>query len=257
MKKNIIIGFVISLSVFGIFAYNNFTTLISEDIAPNDKINKEIFKDFIYEIGPRFTPIKKTDLQALKRFSDYIGDKHAKRIVSYKSMSVMLLIDNEPSDIRITGTNNEFTNDQLKFLYSLGYSTNLMIWADYEEINSETGKLKDAHWTPYLTIIPEKQAKFKQGKNSLMNFLEDRSVEVRNKAYVDPEKLQPAKLFFTVTKTGTIENVRLDRTSNYPLIDEKMIQLIKKTSGTWLPAENEKGEEVNQELVISFGLMGC
>ena len=36
-----------------------------------------------------------------------------------------------------------------------------------------------------------------------------------------------------------------------------MIQLIKNTPDQWVPAENEKGEKVEQELVVSFGLMGC
>jgi len=36
-----------------------------------------------------------------------------------------------------------------------------------------------------------------------------------------------------------------------------MIELITKTPGEWQPAENYKGEKVDQELVVSFGLMGC
>ena len=36
-----------------------------------------------------------------------------------------------------------------------------------------------------------------------------------------------------------------------------MIELIYKIPGTWQPAENAKGEKIDQELVLSFGLMGC
>ena len=71
------------------------------------------------------------------------------------------------------------------------------------------------------------------------------------------DKLQPAKLYFTVSKEGMIENVRLDRTSNFPAVDETMIELITNAPGKWIPAENSKGEKVDQELVVSFGLMGC
>ena len=39
--------------------------------------------------------------------------------------------------------------------------------------------------------------------------------------------------------------------------DKKMIELITNLPGKWAPAENQKGEKVDQELVISFGLMGC
>ena len=90
-----------------------------------------------------------------------------------------------------------------------------------------------------------------------MDYLKNHSLEARTKANVVAEKLKPAKLYFTVSKTGTIENVRLDRSSNYPIVDEAMIELIKNAPGEWLPAENEKGEKVEQELVVSFGLMGC
>ena len=74
---------------------------------------------------------------------------------------------------------------------------------------------------------------------------------------VDPEQLKPARLYFTVTKDGTIENLKLDSGSGYPEVDKKMMELITKTPGAWLPAKNSKAETVNQELVVFFGLMGC
>jgi hypothetical protein len=108
-----------------------------------------------------------------------------------------------------------------------------------------------------LTIVPETQAEYSKGKAALKEYLKESSKASRDIANVDPEKLQPAKLYFTVTKKGAIENVKLDRTSNYSLVDEAMIELIKNAPGTWKPAENLKGEKVEQELVVSFGLMGC
>ena len=115
--------------------------------------------------------------------------------------------------------------------------------------------MEDSYSTPHLTIVPEKQATYSNGKDALKKFLKDNSKNTRSS--VNPEKLQPAKLFFTVTKKGTIEHVKLDRSSNYPLVDKTMIELITKTPGTWEPAQNSKGEKIDQELVISFGLMGC
>ncbi|PHS04082.1 MAG: hypothetical protein COA88_14525, partial [Kordia sp.] len=107
----------------------------------------------------------------------------------------------------------------------------------------------------HLTIIPEKQAVHIDGKNELKKFLKENSKKSRTN--VVPEKLRPAKLYFTVTKNGSIKNVKLDRSSGYPLLDEKIIELINNTSGKWKPAENYKGEKIEQELVVSFGLMGC
>ncbi|MEL7004496.1 MAG: hypothetical protein AAFN93_17445 [Bacteroidota bacterium] len=62
---------------------------------------------------------------------------------------------------------------------------------------------------------------------------------------------------FTVTKNGTLENVRLTATSGYPSVDELMVELIDSLPAKRNPAENSEGEKVDQELVFFFGLMGC
>lgn len=270
MKKSILI-FCTVLTILSLTAcdFNNKNdletnqpeSLVSEEMASNtqvmEKVEKRIFSDFIYDIGPRFNVIKKGDLDNVRSFSDFIGEEHAQRIVSYKSLSVIILDGEKQTDTKIKGTGKDgvLTAAQIKLLQSADYSTNLLIWADYKEKNIETGQLEDSHWTPYLTIVPEKQANYASGKDELIEYLKNNSEEVR--ANVDAEKLQPAKLFFTVTKNGTIENVNLDRPSGYPNVDETMKELITETQGAWKPAENSKGEKVDQELVISFGLMGC
>jgi len=268
MKKRIIIFCavlsVLSLTAFGFIGWddtktNQLKTIINEDVASNsqviENINKKVFTDFIYDVGPRFSGIKKGDLNNAKSFSDFIGDEHAQRIVSYKSLSTIILEDDRQTDLRVTRNSGDLTAAQLEFLKSLDYSTNILIWADYTEKNKETGELEESHWTPYLTIVPEKQASYQPGKDALIQYLKESSEDVR--INVEAEKLQPAKLYFTVTKKGTIANVKLDRTSNYPAVDSKMVELITNAPGNWEPAENSKGEKVDQELVVSFGLMGC
>lgn len=268
MKKSIIIFCAVvttlSLTAFGVISWNNseinqLEKSVSEDVAINTqvikKVNKRIFSDFIYDVGPRFGPIKKGDLDKARTFDDFISEEHAKQIVSYKSLSVIYIINDKQSEIKETGYSHELTAAQLELLQSADYSTNFLIRADYQEKNKETGALEDSYSTPHLTIVPEKQAAYGNGKDTLMEYLKENSREVR--ANVQADKLQPAKLFFTVTKNGTIENVKLDRSSNYPAVDRKMIELISKTPGAWEPAENTKGEKVDQELVVSFGLMGC
>jgi hypothetical protein len=267
MKKSILIIAVVvitlSLTAFGKMQSNNSEVNELEEsntdlsAAVKNKNTDRIFTDFIYEIGPRFNPIKKSDLDSIRSFNDIIGQEHANRIVEYKWVTVVLIIDDKESNVREFGTSDILTEAQLKLLHSFDYSTNLMIAADYQGKNKETGALEDTHWTPYLTIVPEKQAEYSKGKDALMEYLKESSKASREIANVDPEKLQPAKLYFTVTKKGTIENIKLDRTSNYPLVDEAMIELIKNAPNKWIPAENSEGEKVNQELVVSFGLLGC
>jgi len=270
MKKRVLIisaaVITVSITVFSVMFFNNLksnetTQLENNTVAMNTEVDNKmanrIFTDFIYDIGPRFNPIKKKDLDAIRSFNDLIDLEHAQRIVDYKSISVIKIIDDKESNIRETGKSDALTNKQLEFIKASNYSTNLTFSAYLTEKNSETGTIENTHWRPYFTVIPEKQAEYSEGKEVLKKYLKESSKSSRDKANVDPEKLQAAKLFFTVTKKGTIENVRLDRTSNYPLVDKTMIELIKNTPGTWKSAENLEGKKVDQELVVSFGLMGC
>ena len=268
MKKNLLI-FCTALALTSLTSCGNMSgndseialleTTANEEMADNkqviEKAEIKLFPDFIYEVGPRFNVITKEDLGNVTSFADFIGEEHAQRIKSYQSLSVIILDGEEQSDLKETGKEGVLNAAQLKLLRSLDYSTNVLIWADYQEENFDTGKLEYSTWTPYLTIVPEKQASYSGGEAVLKKYLKDSTEEVRTN--VDPEKLRPAKLFFTVTKNGSIEGVYLDRTSGYPDVDEKKIELITKTPGTWESAENTKGKKVNQELVVSFGLIGC
>jgi hypothetical protein len=234
----------------------------SRDLASNiegpEKLKNKIFTDFIYDIGPRFKGVKKSYLDKVRSFSDFIADEHAERIVLYKKLSVIVLDGDQKTDIRETANTGNFGNltlAQLKLLQSADYSTNLLIWADYREKSFDTGNLENSTWTPYLTVVPEKQAIYLGGKDALKAFLKEETEAVR--AHVEADLLKPGKVFFTVTKKGGIENVYLDRTSGYPDVDKTMIELIRKAPGTWQPAQNTKGEKVDQQLVVFFGLMGC
>ena len=268
MKKSILItSTVFSSLILFTFGFTNWKNLeveqseaiINKNVSINkqipEKVKNRIFTDFIYDVGPRFGAIKKTKLNNVTSFNDFISNEHAERIVTYKSVSIIIIKGDKKTEIRETSYSEILTPTQIKFLQSLDYSTNILVWANYQENNKNTGKLEDNSWTPYLTIVPEKQASYSKGIDTLKKFLKEKSETAR--IGVDAEKLKPAKLYFTVTKKGTIKNVTLDRSSGYPLVDEKMIELIKTTHGKWNPAENYRGEKVNQELVVSFGLMGC
>jgi len=228
-----------------------------EDVALNEIVQpeKKVEDILVYDIGPRFNLIKKADLVALRSFSDLIGQEHASRIVSYKSLSVILLNGDERTDTRIEGGDGQFTAEQLKYLELVDYSTNLLIWADYIEKIESTGELVDQHWTPYLTVVPEKQATYGEGKEALIAYFQEQT-RVHMTSAKDLQ-LKPAKLYFTVSKTGSIENVKLDRSSGYTPLDETVKALITHLPGVWEAAENTKGEKVAQEIVISFGNMGC
>ena len=222
-----------------------------------EKMEDRIASEFIYDVGTRFSAIKKSEIDKATSLGDFFDENQLQKMVSIKATNVIFIINDSQSEIREAGKSNALNSAQLELLQSADYSTNFLIRADYQAVNKETGRLEDSYATPHLTIVPEVQAAYLPGKKSLIEFLEENSKAPRIEAKIEVEKLQPAKLFFTVTKQGNIDNVRLDRTSNYPSVDNAMIELVKSIPGIWKPAENVNGELVDQELVISFGLMGC
>lgn len=268
MKKNILIFgtaiVALCLMAFGYISLNNEAAVQLEpntksDIADNtkakEKIEKRTFSDFIYGIGPRFSPIKKEELNKVKSVTDFLDIEKLQRIESLNSASVIIIKGDKESDISETGTGDLLTQAQIELLQSSEFSTNFKIRAEYTQKNKNTGQIEDSYSTPHYTIVPDKQAEYAYGNKALIEYLKENIKDYT--VDVDPEKLQPAKLYFTVTKTGAIKNVNLDRTSNFPEIDKKMMELISNLEGIWNPAENSKGEKMDQELVVSFGLMGC
>ncbi|MFT7073095.1 energy transducer TonB [Patiriisocius sp. Uisw_017] len=264
MKKNYLFYF-ISLNLLGLAACGNFTKSdletnqiaqsISEKMAVNNQVKKNVSTAFIHDVGSRFGPIKKETVANALFFDDFFDKGQLEEIETLKSVTIIRVIDDKRSDIREIGYSNKLTDAQLNLLQSLEYANNFLIKADYEKKNPETGVWEENESTPHLTIVPEKQARYMLGKEMLKAYLRVSSEEAR--VNVDPEKLQPAKLFFTVTTEGAVKNIRLDSPSGYPSLDEAVIQLMKDLPGTWEPAENAKGEMVDQELVVSFGSMGC
>lgn len=268
MKKNTLILSTIFLSLILItFGFSNLANsnieqsepIINKTFSINKQVPKKvensIFTDFIYDVGPRFSAIKKREVDKATSITTFLDKKQLQSIASLKSASIILIEDNKRTDTKTTGHSEKLTTSQLKYLQSFDYSTSFLIRVEYQQINKVTGELEDSSSTPHLTIVPEKEANYLKGKYALKRFLKENSEIAR--VHVDPEKLKPAKLYFTVTKKGTIKNVKLDRSSGYPLVDEKMIELINNTPEKWSPAENYKGEKIEQELVVSFGLMGC
>ena len=116
MKKRVLIisaaVITVSITVFSVMFFNNLksnetTQLENNTVAMNTEVDNKmanrIFTDFIYDIGPRFNPIKKKDLDAIRSFNDLIDFEHAQRIVYYKSISLIKNIDDKESKIRETG----------------------------------------------------------------------------------------------------------------------------------------------------------
>jgi len=268
MKQRILIFctllIALGLTAFGVVNRNNYETVqpkvtTSKVVAANMPVfgpkEKEIFTDFFYEVGPRFEPIKKTKLDAAKTISDFLDARTVASIVSLQSVNVIVIENDEQTDIRENGTTATFTDAQLHLLQSFDYATNFEVRTHFRKKNGNTGVLISDFSSPYFTIVPEKQAIYSYGKEALLSYFREESKEAGTN--VDSQNLKAARLSFRVTEQGGVEFIELERSSGYPELDEKMIELISNLPGSWKPAENAEGKKVDQELIISFGARGC
>jgi len=218
---------------------------------PNEKQTEP---DFFYDVDSRFaSTITKDNLHNAKSIIDIIPKEATKGIKSFQNVKVAVLPEGEE---RIEMGDSDVLNPaQLNLLKSSEYSTNFYIRADYKRKNPDTGEIKDEYLVYYMTIVPEKEAEFKDGHLVLIDYLKENSKEETTS--VKEDQLKPGKVHFIVTKNGELANVKLESTSGYTSVDKKMIELITNMPGKWDPATNSKGEKVDQELVFSFGLIGC
>jgi len=65
------------------------------------------------------------------------------------------------------------------------------------------------------------------------------------------------KLYFTINTDGEVSNIYQDDDCGFDKIDRAMLELLKNLPGKWVTAENAACQKMEQELVISYGLVGC
>lgn len=270
MRKTILI-FCAALAILGLTAYGVISqggsetdpleTAVNEDLAINTQPApmigpfKSTFPDFVFDVGPRFAPIKKTKLDEARTISDFLDSTVVASIVSLQSVNVILVENDKQTDVIENGTTATLTEGQLQLLQSFDYSTNFEFKAHFRKKNGNTGILLSDFRSPYFTIVPEKQAVYSYGKEALLSYFREKSKEVD--ANMDSGNLKAARLSFRVTEKGAVEVIELERSSGFPEVDQKMIELISNLPGNWKPARNAAGQKVNQEFVISFGSKGC
>ena len=271
MKKNILI-FCAAIAAFSLTAlgYTNWSNTESDQPVASyskavdghsDLVNasdKEADLDLYYDIGNRWSTMTKEELKKVKSILDILHEDGTYTREAYRNVTVSILHnDKDVRDIETSemGQSELLNAAQLKLLNSSDYSTNLRITALSIRTNTKTGVVEDDSLVLYLTIIPEKEAEFTGGFNALTDYLKESSKE--KVGIIEEAQLQPGKVFFTVTKKGTIENIKVVSTSGYSSVDKELVKVIAKMPEKWNPAVNSKGEKVDQEFVFFFGLEGC
>ncbi len=212
--------------------------------------------DFFYTINSRFTAIKKSEIAAATTIHDFISEEDSRQIANCSSSEIIIIKNDIQTDIRARGSGEILSASQKELLQYIGNSEHFLVRINYSKANSMIFDGEGLHFGPHFTIVPEQPATYHDGYKALLEYINDN--KTKNSDEIDDKKLQAVKVSFTISKNGNIENVNMDRTTNYPELDNHLINLIKGIPGTWNPAKNANGETVNDVLVLSFGLAdGC
>lgn len=233
------------------FAYANWSTsktnetMCCKTVASNE-IN--IPPNFVFDVDSRFIAnITKQDLRNAKTILDIVPKDAGWDKMTFWNVKVNILNLKGANKYEM-GKDETLTPAQIALLKTADYSTNFNIEAYNKKDPSSV-------YPYYFTIIPETEASYLGGKDAIINYLKKNSEATIAKT--EKGNLKSGKARFTISKEGMIKNVNLELSSGYPTVDKKMIQLIPTIPGIWIPAKNEKGETVEQELVFSFGAIGC
>ncbi|MBT8191254.1 MAG: hypothetical protein HKN67_12800 [Saprospiraceae bacterium] len=244
MKKNHLILLAI-LSVISLSAFAFINIKSTSDTQSNI--------DFFYGVDSRYaTTLTKDKVINARWFDELFPERATKGIETWHSTEVVVL--EGENKIKSKGIGNRFSPDQFELLQSIDYSTNFYITANCEKRRDPLTLEKDSivYW---MTIIPENEARYKDGHNALIDYLKKNSQD--DISIVKQGSIQPGRIDFLISTEGKIENISLDSSTGYPTIDDAMINLVNKIPGQWIPASNSNGEAVPQKLVFFFGNMGC
>lgn len=264
MKRKVVIYsamlIVVSLLFFGFSIWNTtpieeVKSLTSLNLAfeqnEQSKIPKET-PDLYYGVDTRFAAITKSDIAKATTIYDFLNTGEKEQIVEINSVKIVMIKNNELSSYSEYGSNEQLTDAQLKLIRSTEYFHHFTVRTEFKGKNKETGKLEDKFFGPHLTVVPDKQATYVDGKDALLNYLKDKSSG--SMSVIEGDKLGAIKISFIVTKNGKISNVEHDAMSTgYSSLDEKLMELIKNIPGQWISAENALGEKMDYEFVFTFG----
>ncbi len=265
MKKSIFIsgGILLTLGLTA-FGYKHWDNSSKEEIKcrqvveleklqynnPQEKVEEVVYMD----LGDRFiTSISKTDLHKAKSLMDILPIYETENTTKYWNVGVAVLTENGE---KVEMGESPYLNDaQIKLMQTTDYASNIHISARTNRKDPVSGKEEFYDLVYYISVRPEKPASYPEGKVGLLNYLQK---NCKNRAgEIKKENLKPARLTFMVTKEGDVEMVTLRHSCGYALLDHALLDLIFEMPEKWEPAVNNKGEKVEQEMTLFFGMEGC
>lgn len=227
---------------------------------PNSDVLKNILPEpeveIIYEIDSRFiaTVSIETVLNA-NSIVDILPKSATHDIVSYQDVKVAILDKNDLDELdNELGYGDQLNPMQKKLLQKTDNTSSIFIKAIYK-YKGPNGELFDDYLTYYVSVVPEYDAKYESGYQSVIDYLKKNTKEQVSE--IEFKTLKAGRVRFIIDKNGHITNASIDSTSGYPSLDKLLVKLINDMPQKWHPARNKVGLAVEQEFFFFFGMKGC
>ncbi len=228
--------------------------LVSSAYAFNYALNPVDDSGLFYDVSSRFlATIAKDKLHGAVSILDILPAEGKEGLENFHTVSVGVIRDGK--DVIEEGQGDALNAAQMKLLQTADYSTNIHINSLCTKRNATTGELENYELVYYITVIPEKEAFYLGGREALVAWLKTNLEE--ETAIIEQDRLKPGQVSFTVTREGTVEDVRLTSSCGYTTVDEALVEQIRSMPQRWTPATDAKGDYVDQGLVFFFGMQGC
>ena len=213
--------------------------------------NQTDVKDLVYKVDSRFNnTVAESVLQEATSIVDLIPDHSTRnQVTTYKDVQISLW--DEANKITAKGEGSILNEHQIALLKAAKSSENILLEAKFNIENMPS----DYGLAYYMTVLPTAEAEYVEGHDALIKYLKDGSSSFVKS--IKKEKLKPGQFTFTVTQNGQVDKVETEASSGYHKVDKKLVELIKNIPGTWTPAQNAKGDRVDQKLIFFFGMQGC
>lgn len=233
------------------------TSGIAIELFPLEDEVEEVYDfdyDVYYNVSSRWwRQLSREELKNARSLEDVFRESDFRDARPFRNSRVIVLGD-ELAHLEQESSDSQFFNGaQKQILQEADYNSSLLVTGVLEP--QESGPSVRDSFLYYISVVPEQRAEYLDGFEALVRHVKSHSIKEFEEIGV--KNLQPGQVSFSVDEKGRVGNAKIKATCGHKKMDAKMIRLIEEIPGIWVPAKNADGENVSEELVFSFGRMGC
>lgn len=206
--------------------------------------------DILYKVEQRFiNHVEQKVIQTAKTLNDIYPSKATENVESYSETELSYYTPFGKQIIKANGS--ELSDAQMTALNTLTISSTFFL--------KSYVKYKNEKFTKELfyafSVVPKTHAEYKGGYDQLIEELRANTESIVGQIKAD--KVPMARVKFRVSEKGEVIKSEINAYSGDLSMDEILVNSVKNLKANWVPAKNEKGENISQDFYFFFGMDGC